>query len=64
MTEVLLVIQNFLGSVVAALSLLAVAIKTSLYPLAKWANKGIAENQVLARSLEGEVKRIKKTFKG
>jgi len=64
MTEVLAAVQNLLGSLVSALMFLAFVIKVSLYPLAKWANKGIAENQVLARSLDGEVKRIKKTFKG
>lgn len=64
MSELLLTLESVLGSLVSALIFLALVIKAVLYPLARWAYRGVADNQALAKKLEPELKAIRSTYRG
>jgi YidC/Oxa1 family membrane protein insertase len=64
MSDFLLFLMGVVGSLTGALIALALGVKALIVPLARWANRGIAENREQAKILEPQIKELKLRFKG
>jgi membrane protein insertase Oxa1/YidC/SpoIIIJ len=63
-TPLLVFFSEVLGGLAPALAVLAILVKFIFYPLARWANRGVRENQDLAREMATTVRKIKNSYKG
>lgn len=64
MTSLLVFLSGFLGGLAGALAFLAFSVKLIFFPLARWANQGVRENQDIAREIATNVGEIKSSYKG
>lgn len=64
MTFLLVFLSGFLGGLAGALAFLAFSVKLIFFPLARWANRGVQENQDIAREIATNVGEIKSSYKG
>lgn len=64
MTSLLVFLSGFLGGLAGALAFLAFSVKLIFFPLARWANRGVRENQDIAREIATSVGAIKSSCRG
>ena len=64
MTSLLVFLGGFLGGLAGALAFLAFSVKILFFPLARWANRGVRENEDIARSMATTIGQIKNSYKG
>ncbi len=64
LTSLLVFLGGFLGGLAGALAFLAFSVKILFFPLARWANRGVRENEDIARSMATTIGQIKNSYKG
>ena len=64
MTSLLVFLGGFLGGLAGALAFLAFSVKILFFPLARWANRGVRENEEIARGMATTIGEIKNSYKG
>ena len=64
MTDVLIFLSGFFGSLTGALIALVIVVKLFFYPLSRWSSRGVAANQTLAVALKPKVNAIRQKYNG